>query len=214
MSCCMRSPSCAPIITFLSVQSMSITICSLRQPSGADHCARICAELEVQFAIKRIRVAGIADEGLEAAARRARYAALVAALGPEDILLTAHHGDDQAETVLLQLLRGAGVAGLAAIPMQTRFRCRPDRAAPCSVFRVLRCMSMRRNISFRGLKTPPIRNRICGATFCAPKSCHASPVTGRRACQHAGAYGSPCRRRHGTARRGGRSQTLPSVGMP
>lgn len=94
------------------------------QPASAEwgnHCARICAELEVQFAIKRIRVAGIADEGIEAAARHARYAAFSAALGPEEILLTAHHRDDQAETVLLQLLRGAGVAGLAAIPMQTRF---------------------------------------------------------------------------------------------
>jgi len=85
------------------------------------HCAHICAALNVPFVVERIRVEGVAKEGLEAAARRARYAALAAALAPADVLLTAHHGDDQAETVLLQLLRGTGIAGLAAMPMQTAF---------------------------------------------------------------------------------------------
>jgi tRNA(Ile)-lysidine synthase len=82
------------------------------------HCSRICAALDIQYVVKRVRVEGVAEEGLEAAARRARYVALAAALEPGDILLTAHHGDDQAETVLLQLLRGAGVTGLAAMPTQ------------------------------------------------------------------------------------------------
>ena len=94
------------------------------QPASAEwgsHCARICTALDVPLVIERIRVEGVADEGMEAAARRARYAALAAALAPGDILLTAHHGDDQAETVLLQLLRGTGVAGLAAMPVQTAF---------------------------------------------------------------------------------------------
>jgi len=85
------------------------------------HCAHICAALDVQYVVKRVRVAGVAEEGLEAAARRARYTALAAALAPEDILLTAHHCDDQAETVLLQLLRGTGVVGLAAMPTQAAF---------------------------------------------------------------------------------------------
>lgn len=85
------------------------------------HCAHICGALDVPLVTERIRVEGVAQEGLEAAARRARYAALAAALEPGDVLLTAHHGDDQAETVLLQLLRGTGVAGLAAMPMQAAF---------------------------------------------------------------------------------------------
>jgi tRNA(Ile)-lysidine synthase len=83
------------------------------------HCAGICASLDVQYVAERVRVTGVAEEGLEAAARRARYAALAAALEPGDILLTAHHCDDQGETVFLQLLRGAGVAGLAAMPAMT-----------------------------------------------------------------------------------------------
>jgi len=85
------------------------------------HCARICAVLDVPYVIERVHVAGVADEGMEAAARRARYVALAAALAPGEILLTAHHGDDQAETVLLQLLRGTGVAGLAAMPLLAIF---------------------------------------------------------------------------------------------
>jgi tRNA(Ile)-lysidine synthase len=58
---------------------------------------------------------------LEAAARAARYQALARALRPGEALLTAHHEDDQAETLLLQLLRGAGVAGLAAMPARAPF---------------------------------------------------------------------------------------------
>ncbi len=94
------------------------------QPASTEwgrHCARICTALEVPYVLKQVKVEGIAEEGLEAAARRARYVALAAVLAPGDILFTAHHGDDQAETVLLQMLRGTGVAGLAAMPIQAGF---------------------------------------------------------------------------------------------
>jgi tRNA(Ile)-lysidine synthase len=58
---------------------------------------------------------------LEAAARDARYALLAAELAPGEFLLTGHHEDDQLETVLLQLFRGAGLAGLAAMPQLAAF---------------------------------------------------------------------------------------------
>ena len=86
-----------------------------------EHCARHCAELGVAFASERIQVNGVDQHGFEAAARHTRYAALLAALSPGEILLTAHHRNDQAETVLLQLLRGTGVAGLAAMPRRAAF---------------------------------------------------------------------------------------------
>lgn len=62
------------------------------------------------------------DGGPEAAARRARYACLRARMRPDDYLLTAHHADDHAETVLLQLLRGGGPESLAGLRALRRFR--------------------------------------------------------------------------------------------
>lgn len=82
-----------------------------------DHCAAECARLNIVFAAQRVQVSGIAASGVEAAARSSRYAALGAMCRQHDVplLLTAHHQDDQAETVLLQLLRGSGVAGLSGM---------------------------------------------------------------------------------------------------
>jgi len=80
------------------------------------HCQQVCADLKVPLTVLRVMVSPQARESLEACAREARYAAFAAQLQADDIILTAHHADDQAETVLLQLLRGAGVAGLAAMP--------------------------------------------------------------------------------------------------
>jgi len=86
----------------------------------SEHCQRICQALDVACVTRRVTVSGIAEEGVEAAARRARYAAFAELLEPGDCLLTAQQCDDQAETVLLQLMRGAGVAGLAAMPARSR----------------------------------------------------------------------------------------------
>lgn len=80
----------------------------------AAHCARVCAEWEVAFTASRVDVDRKSASGLEAAARAARYAALDAQAC--DRILLAHHARDQAETVLLQLLRGGGPHGLAAMP--------------------------------------------------------------------------------------------------
>lgn len=87
----------------------------------AAHCLRTCQSLEVACHIERIDVQRTGEESVEAAARRLRYRSLAALIGPDEVLLTAHHQDDQAETVLLQLLRGAGVHGLAAMPAMQPF---------------------------------------------------------------------------------------------
>ncbi len=77
------------------------------------HCVETCRQLAVPLAIHRVEVKP-AGEGLEAAARKARYR--VYAQLDTDAVVLAHHQDDQAETLLLQLLRGAGLKGLAAMP--------------------------------------------------------------------------------------------------
>jgi len=85
------------------------------------HCLQICAALRIACAVERIDVQPEREESLEAAARRLRYERLAAHVAPGEILLTAHHEDDQAETVLLALVRGAGVHGLAAMPETAPF---------------------------------------------------------------------------------------------
>ncbi|ERI53187.1 hypothetical protein N878_16440, partial [Pseudomonas sp. EGD-AK9] len=80
-----------------------------------EHCARSCAQLDIPLEIVAVQVAPGAS--LEQAARQARYAAFAARLGEGEVLLGAQHRDDQAETLLFRLLRGAGVRGLAAMPV-------------------------------------------------------------------------------------------------
>jgi tRNA(Ile)-lysidine synthase len=80
------------------------------------HCRRVARRLQVPLTVRTANIAPARGESLEAAARAARYRLLAASLAEGEALLTAHHRDDQLETVLLQLLRGAGVAGLAAMP--------------------------------------------------------------------------------------------------
>jgi tRNA(Ile)-lysidine synthase len=81
------------------------------------HCAQQCAALGITFEARRITLENARKSGIEAAARKARYAALGALCAEHGVklLLTAHHQDDQAETVLLQLLRGSGTAGLSGM---------------------------------------------------------------------------------------------------
>ncbi len=82
----------------------------------AEHCRALCAGLGVPLEVAEVDARPDPGESPEAAAREARYRVLAARLGPRDVLLTAHHRDDQAETLLLRLLRGSGVEGLAAMP--------------------------------------------------------------------------------------------------
>ncbi len=85
------------------------------------HCARQCAALDMPFANINVDAKNKTGESPEAVARAARYQAFREFMQPGDCLLTAHHQDDQAETLLIQLLRGAGPRGLAAMPYYSDF---------------------------------------------------------------------------------------------
>jgi len=81
----------------------------------ADRCGRTCAALGIELTVMPVSVARHAGDGLEAAARDARYVAFAATLADGDVLALGHHRDDQAETFLLRGLRASGPAGLAAM---------------------------------------------------------------------------------------------------
>ncbi|KAF1710371.1 tRNA lysidine(34) synthetase TilS [Pseudoxanthomonas kalamensis DSM 18571] len=85
------------------------------------HCRSVCESLRVPLEVLRVRVERDGGQGPEAAAREARYAALMSLLRPGEVLLTAHHRDDQAETFLLRALRASSVEGLAAMRPWRRF---------------------------------------------------------------------------------------------
>ena len=87
----------------------------------ANHCSAVCDDLEVPLTIKKVNLAIDQGESLEAVAREARYTALAEVLPENGICMTAQHINDQSETVVLQLLRGAGVHGLAAMPASKIF---------------------------------------------------------------------------------------------
>ena len=78
-----------------------------------DHCQECCDSLQIPY--QTIQVVINSDANKEEAARIARYDALSQFISPRTCLLTAHHQDDQAETILLNLLRGSGVKGLSGI---------------------------------------------------------------------------------------------------
>ena len=82
------------------------------------HCQQVCSQLDVPLDVIYVNARAAPRQSPEDAARIARYAALKNAMHTGESLLTAQHGDDQSETFLLQLMRGASAAGLAAMPAQ------------------------------------------------------------------------------------------------
>lgn len=93
-------------------------------PASSDwarHCRCVADKLGIELTVAQVTIARDDAQGIEAAARAARYAVFRRELHDGEVLLTAHHGDDQAETVLLALMRGSGVQGLAAMPAIKEF---------------------------------------------------------------------------------------------
>jgi len=95
----------------------------------SNHCRNICRELEIPIELLKISVSVNPAQGPEASARIARYEQFATKMRDSDYLLLAQHADDQAETFLLQALRGSGPDGLASIPRKRSFAtgwlCRP-----------------------------------------------------------------------------------------
>lgn len=85
------------------------------------HCAEFCQQFDIKFLTKTINLPDNSGESLEALARDARYSIFAELMQKGDVLVTGHHQDDQAETLLLQLCRGAGIKGLAAMPVEKAF---------------------------------------------------------------------------------------------
>lgn len=80
------------------------------------HCQSVCDALFIPLIIEKVQLNLQPGDSVEAVARRERYAVFQRLLQPQEILVTAHTANDQTETFLLQLLRGAGVKGLSAMP--------------------------------------------------------------------------------------------------
>lgn len=84
------------------------------------HCQQVCEDLQVEFIAKSVKLKNDGS-GLEAEARKLRYAAIKDVIKPNAVVLTGQHQDDQLETFLLQLKRGAGPKGLSSMPESAAF---------------------------------------------------------------------------------------------
>lgn len=106
--------------------SNQITVCHVNHglsenaASWQTFAEQQCTKLPVKFVVKSVHVKAKAQQSLEALARDARYIALKSVYAHRSIVLTGHHSDDQSETLLLALKRGAGLKGLAAMSAQVK----------------------------------------------------------------------------------------------
>jgi tRNA(Ile)-lysidine synthase len=94
----------------------------------AEFCAGLCERLHIPFHLERVDIRPLRGHGIEAAARKLRIASFFR--HSCDYVALAHHADDQAETLLLQMLRGAGVRGAGAMPMLARRGASPALLRP------------------------------------------------------------------------------------
>lgn len=81
-----------------------------------DHCRLVCSRLNIPFLSEKLEIDLTGRCSLEEEARNCRYRAIAKMLGEQEMYLTAHHAEDQAETLFINLMRGSGIEGLAGIP--------------------------------------------------------------------------------------------------
>ncbi|WP_335919515.1 tRNA lysidine(34) synthetase TilS [Shewanella algae] len=105
---------------------------SCNADAWAAHCRQRAEHYGLNFVLRKVQLELGSRVSIEAEARRARYQAIAELLNPGDILLTAHHQDDQLETLLLALKRGQGPKGLAAMGQAQHLAQTPwEESAPC-----------------------------------------------------------------------------------
>ena len=80
------------------------------------HCQNFCRQRDISFTARKLEIERSNKNSIEEESRNRRYLAIGEMLQSSDIYLTAHHADDQAETLFLNLMRGSGIEGLAGIP--------------------------------------------------------------------------------------------------
>ena len=147
----------------------------LHPDAGAweDHCREAAARYAIAIEVRRVEVGAAAGGGgIEAAARAARLDAFADAVPSGDSLLLAHHRDDQAETALLRILRGAGPAGMAAMRPEVTVgafawsgpssRCRGRRSSPTPA------SGASTGSRIRPTSTPRTTGTTCGTGCCRP----------------------------------------------
>jgi tRNA(Ile)-lysidine synthase len=103
-----------------------MTVCHVNHGLSANASAwqtfahKVCQKLNVTFTVCQVNVQSQPQQSLEALAREARYQALKSIYDQQSLIITGHHRDDQAETFLLALKRGAGLKGLSAMAAETK----------------------------------------------------------------------------------------------
>ena len=82
-----------------------------------EHCESFCEDRDIPFQSEKLEINLEGRSSLEEESRNCRYRAVARILGDQEMYLTAHHAEDQAETLFLNLMRGSGIEGLAGIPV-------------------------------------------------------------------------------------------------
>ena len=121
------SGGCDSMVLLFALKQLQVELNLSLKASYIDHglsknsfdwqvlCRKACKDMDIPFETESINIEKIPELGIEGAARELRYQTL-ARLSDGMIVATAHHENDQAETLLLQLIRGAGLKGLAGMP--------------------------------------------------------------------------------------------------